>query len=155
MKRFLWVAGLMFLCIFIILITVYRGVFYFFGGEPTLHMPSERKIEKLLSENYELYSNAANILLTIDEDFLIRDTYDTEEIETALKDKYYSVSVRNRALPARDIWEGCGDDTLTGLFLERMRVKYDSAENDEERETIVLAVRSALAALEMREGDAV
>ncbi len=81
MKRFLWVAGLTLLCIFIILITVYRGVFYFFGGEPTLHMPSERKIEKLLSENYELYSNAANTLLTIDEDFLIRDTYDMEEIE--------------------------------------------------------------------------
>ena len=80
---------------------------------------------------------------------------DVESIENALQNKYYSVAVRNRTVPVRDIWTGCGEDSLTGLFLSRMKQKYDEASTEEERETVTLAVKCALAALEMGEGAAV
>ena len=48
----------------------------------------------------------------------------------------------------RDIWADIDSDTLKGLFLRRMREKYDTAESPED---VLLAVRYGLNALENRE----
>lgn len=74
---------------------------------------------------------------------------------SALTQKYADSSfhfiLRDRTRSRRDIWEGLSEDTLTGSFLRIMRKKYDSAENDSQRETILTAIKYALAALENRE----
>jgi len=49
-----------------------------------------------------------------------------------------------------DIWRAAGEDSLTGLFVSRMKEKYDAAPESEKRR-YELAVRYGLAALENRE----
>ena len=75
---------------------------------------------------------------------------DEENIINILSDKYYHIQLRNETIPARGLWEGVDEDSLTGLFLTRMRQKFDMA-GDEEKELIMLATRFGIAALEGRE----
>ena len=44
-----------------------------------------------------------------------------------------------------------GDDTLRGLFLKKLRAKYDAARDDEQRRRIEQAARWGLAALDNME----
>ena len=75
----------------------------------------------------------------------------TEAIYEQIKDRFFSVEVRDKTTILHDIWEKQGDDSLKGLFLREMRRRYDSAETEEERQKIVLAVRFGLNAMDNRE----
>ena len=76
---------------------------------------------------------------------------DTEAIATALGDKFFHLTVKNELRPRRGLWDGAGEDTLTGLFLAKLKAMLDEAQDEESRERIRLAARYALAALEGRE----
>ena len=77
---------------------------------------------------------------------------DTEALRQSLEDRFFHLTVKNELKKTRGIWDGAGDDTLTGLFLSKLREKYDEAGEDaESRELIELAARYGLAALESRE----
>ena len=75
---------------------------------------------------------------------------DTAAITDELSPRFYALEVRDRTTVCRDIWDGCGEDSLRGLFLQKMREKYDAADEDE-RQTIQQAVRFALSAMENRD----
>ncbi len=75
---------------------------------------------------------------------------DTERMEAACSDSFFHVTVRDETHLPVDIWAASGDDTLTGLFVSRMKAKYDTASPDERR-AVELAVKYGLAALEKRE----
>lgn len=60
----------------------------------------------------------------------------------------YSADVRDRTRIRRDLWSRTEEDTLTGLFLRRMRGRLAAAGTEEERADLELAVRFGLAALE-------
>ena len=64
---------------------------------------------------------------------------DTAAITDELSPRFYALEVRDRTTVCRDIWDGCGEDSLRGLFLQKMREKYDAAGEDE-RQTIQQAV---------------
>lgn len=66
-------------------------------------------------------------------------------------DKAFHLVLRSRTVHRRDIWEGLSEDTLKGSFLRIMRRKLEEAETDSDRETVLAAVRYALAAMENRE----
>ena len=51
----------------------------------------------------------------------------------------------------RDIWDGCGEDSLRGLFLQKMRQRYDAAADEAERRKLQQAVGFALSAMENRD----
>ena len=72
---------------------------------------------------------------------------DMKALSDALEDRFFSLQLRDETTLRRDIWESAGADNLKGQFLQRLRVKYDAAKTDEERETITQAVRWGLAAL--------
>jgi DNA repair exonuclease SbcCD nuclease subunit len=76
---------------------------------------------------------------------------DFDEILNALKGRFYHLTLKNETRPKRGIWEGSDEDSLTGLFLSKLKARYESANSDEERELIALAARYGLAALEDRE----
>lgn len=76
---------------------------------------------------------------------------DCQALENLVAPKFFSVSVRNETHLGADMWESLGEDTLTGLFLTRLRKFYDSTDDDEKRRKIELAVKYGLAALENRE----
>ena len=75
---------------------------------------------------------------------------DTAAITDELSPRFYALEVRDRTTVCRDIWDGYGEDSLRGLFLQKMREKYDAAGEDE-RQTIQQAVRFALSAMENRD----
>ena len=50
----------------------------------------------------------------------------------------------------RQLWDRCGDDTLRGLFLRRLRQEYDAADPRRQKE-IEQAVRFGLAAMDNKE----
>lgn len=72
---------------------------------------------------------------------------DTAALKESIAERFYYVTVKNETRIKRDIWDRAHEDTLRGLFLRRMRRKYDEATEDE-KSRVVLAVRYALAAME-------
>ena len=76
---------------------------------------------------------------------------DLPALESAYRDRFYSLELRDRTRPAQSLWERAGEDTLRGLFLREMKRRYDAAPGEEAREEITLAVRFGLAALEGRD----
>lgn len=75
-------------------------------------------------------------------------TITPSKIAEQFSDKFYSLTVRDRTRPRRDIWDGAGEDTLKGLFLSKLKKQYSDAKSEAERDQIVLAVRYGLAAFE-------
>lgn len=76
---------------------------------------------------------------------------DERELQEELAPRFFHVTVRDETHLGRDIWDGLTDDTLTGLFLKRMRMAYDAAQTKEQKEMVTRAVRYGLASLESRE----
>ena len=78
-------------------------------------------------------------------------TVDLAALETAFAHRFYALQLRDETCVARELWAQAGESTLRGLFLQRMRERYDGASDDAERERIVRAVRFGLAAMEGRD----
>ena len=76
--------------------------------------------------------------------------YDT--LQKSFEDKFFHLTIKDESRPSRDIWDGLDEDSLTGLFLSRMKEKYQEAQSDEEREIYLMAVRYCISAIEGREG---
>lgn len=75
---------------------------------------------------------------------------DLGKISDLVASKFYHVTIKDTTRPRRDIWAQAEEDTLKGLFLRKMRSKYESGDQ-ETREKVILAVRYALAAMERGE----
>lgn len=76
---------------------------------------------------------------------------DTGRLLSAAGDRFFHLTVRDETVPRRGLWDGAGEDSLKGLFLARMRSRFEEASGDEERRRCLDAVRYGLAALEHRE----
>lgn len=74
------------------------------------------------------------------------DPVDVPALERALKDRFLYLEIRDETTPRRNVWEACGEQTLRGLALSRLKARYDLGET-----TAELAARYVLAALEGRE----
>lgn len=75
---------------------------------------------------------------------------DVSAVSAAVSDKFFHVELRDETRPTRDLWAEAGDDTLKGLFVRRMRAKYDEAD-DEGKKQILDALAFGVGALENRE----
>lgn len=73
---------------------------------------------------------------------------DLRRAESELGGRFFSLQLRDKTRMRREIWDKCGEDTLRGLFLTKLREQYDSAQTEEERERISYAARCGLAALD-------
>lgn len=73
---------------------------------------------------------------------------DMAELRRRLEGCFAEVSLRDETAPKRDIWAQTGQDTLTGVFLKKLRTLYDRAKSDRERQVIEMAVRYGLSAME-------
>ena len=72
-------------------------------------------------------------------------------LETALADRFYVLEVQDRTRLAEDVWARAGEDSLRGLFLRELRARWERAGSEAERETVTLAARFGLAALDRRD----
>ena len=76
---------------------------------------------------------------------------DLAPLKALAETKCWSAQVLDRTTVRRDLWSRAEEDTLTGLFLRRMRLRLEGAADETERERLEEAVRFGLAALEHRE----
>ena len=76
---------------------------------------------------------------------------DLPALESAFRERFYALELRDKTRPAQSLWARAGEDSLRGLFLREMKTQWSAAETPEERDTITLAVRFGLAALDHRE----
>ena len=76
---------------------------------------------------------------------------DINRLQTNLDEFFFELQLRDETRLRRSIWEKAGEDTLRGLFLAKLRVKFDAAADDESRLSIEHAARWGLAALDNME----
>lgn len=71
-------------------------------------------------------------------------------LQRNLEELFFSLQLRDETRIREDIWAHSGEDTLRGLFLKKMRGRYDRASEDE-KSVIEQAVRWGLAAIDKME----
>ena len=76
---------------------------------------------------------------------------DLSRLHYNLEELFFELQLRDETRLRRSVWERAGDDTLRGLFLKKLRTKYDAARDDEQRRRIEQAARWGLAALDNME----
>ena len=92
----------------------------------------------------ELSQDCLRIVLTGER----RQLPDLAALERLGAGRCFTLVLRDRTRPARDLWERAGEDNLTGLFLRELRAQWESAQDGAEREKLLQAARFGLAALE-------
>ena len=103
---------------------------------------------------------AVHTLLT---DETVRDVYrviltgqvaappDLSRLKRNLEEFFFELQLRDETHLQQDVWDRAGEDTLRGLFLMKLRERYDASRSDAERQQIEQAARWGLAAIDNRE----
>lgn len=73
---------------------------------------------------------------------------DVDALAALAESRYFSATVRDRTRIRRDIDAMAAEDTLKGLFLHRLKTRYDASQSEEERRVLMLAMRYGISALE-------
>lgn len=76
---------------------------------------------------------------------------DLRKLHRNLDEMFFALELRDKTRLRQDIWDGAGEDSLRGLFLRRLRARFDEARDEAERDRIVQAARWGLAALDNAE----
>ena len=76
---------------------------------------------------------------------------DLEHLHANLAELFFELRLCDETKPRRSLWEKAGDDTLRGLFLKKLKEKYDAATDEASRRAVERAARWGLAALDNRE----
>ena len=75
---------------------------------------------------------------------------DLAAMEKELENRFFHLTIRDETQIPRNIWAQAEEDTLRGLFLRKMRDRYEAGD-EQEREKVVSAIRFAIGAMENRE----
>ena len=76
---------------------------------------------------------------------------DLARLRENLSEFFFELQLRDETRLRQSVWERSGDDSLRGLFLLKLRERYDAARTEEERLHIEQAARWGLAAIDNRE----
>ena len=76
---------------------------------------------------------------------------DLGKLRENLGEFFFELQLRDETRLRQSVWERSGDDSLRGLFLLKLRERYDAAKTEEERVHIEQAARWGLAAIDNRE----
>ena len=76
---------------------------------------------------------------------------DLRRLHSNLSELFFELQLRDETRLRRSLWENTGDDTLRGLFLAKLKAKYDASRDATERLKIEQAARWGLAAIDNME----
>ena len=76
---------------------------------------------------------------------------DLQRLQDTLSELFFELQLRDETRLRRGVWDYAGEDTLRGLFLARLKARYDAAKTEEERRKLEQAARWGLAALDNAE----
>ena len=75
---------------------------------------------------------------------------DLKHVSEQLSEYFFEVQLKDETQLKEEVWARAGSDTLRGLFLSKMKARYDAA-TQEEKSRIEQAVQWGVAALDNRE----
>ncbi|MBR1456248.1 MAG: DNA repair exonuclease [Oscillospiraceae bacterium] len=78
-------------------------------------------------------------------------TPDLRRLYANLSEMFFELQLRDETRLRHSVWEGAGTDTLRGLFLARLKARYDAAGDEGDRIRIEQAARWGLAAMDNAE----
>ena len=78
--------------------------------------------------------------------------FDRAALEARLRPGFAALELRDETVPTQALWRGWAEQSLRGLALESLKTRYDEADDPETRQTLAMAARYVLAALEGRDG---
>ncbi|MBP8640170.1 MAG: DNA repair exonuclease [Oscillospiraceae bacterium] len=73
---------------------------------------------------------------------------DVNSLRKVFEGRFRELQLRDETTLKRDVWTQKGQNTLSGVYLDRLYIMYNAASNVEEREKIELAARYGLSAIE-------
>lgn len=73
---------------------------------------------------------------------------DLASVRGALSGRLWELQIRDETSQKRDLWALGGEDTLKGVFIDRLRDRYDDARTERERAIIERAAAYGVAAIE-------
>ena len=76
---------------------------------------------------------------------------DLNALRYNLSEFFFELQIKDRTRLRRNVWERAGEDSLRGIFLQKLSEKLLSSSSEEERELIEQAARWGLAALDRGE----
>ncbi len=76
---------------------------------------------------------------------------DLKRLSANIAEMFFELQLRDETRLRRDVWDCAGEDTLRGLFLEKLRARYDAARDDGQRILVEQAARWGLAAIDNTE----
>ncbi len=119
----------------------------------------EYKVKEIdLTDSCDIIDRTSQVIGAGEPDNIVRIIYrgqyngsvDEEQIVKAFGSKFFHLTVKDETRPGRGIWDSAGEDSLTGLFLAKLKASYEQAESGEKMQYL-MAARYGLAALERRE----
>lgn len=76
---------------------------------------------------------------------------DINRLSSGLSELFFELQLRDETRLRRSVWDSAGEDSLRGVFLSRLKARYDAAKDEAEKMSIEQAARWGLAALDNRE----
>ena len=76
---------------------------------------------------------------------------DISALQYNLSEFFFELQIKDETRIRRNVWERAGEDSLRGIFLEKLRARYAECSSDEERLLVEQAARWGLAALDRGE----
>lgn len=76
---------------------------------------------------------------------------DLAKLQNELSELFFQLQLRDRTHIRKSVWERAGEDSLRGIFLQKLKKLYDEADSDSAREQAEQAARWGLAALDNAE----
>ena len=73
---------------------------------------------------------------------------DLNALRKSLEGRFRELQLRDETLMKRDVWAQKGQDTLSGVFLDKLYIMYEAAKSDKERVKIELAAKYGMSAIE-------
>ena len=76
---------------------------------------------------------------------------DLQRLQANLEEMFFQLQVRDETRLRKSVWSAAGEDTLRGLFLTRLKERYDKAKDPQDKIKLEQAARWGLAALDNAE----
>ena len=79
------------------------------------------------------------------------DTPNLRRLYGNLAEMFFELQLRDETRLRRSVWDSAGEDTLRGLFLSRLKARFDAAADEADKIRIEQAARWGLAAMDNAE----
>jgi hypothetical protein len=109
----------------------------------------DEQIVDMVNSNFEGQEEGNNLINVILRGYIAQGyRIDTKNIEGALKDRFFYLTVKDETVPRYDYEELVREPGLMGLFVRKMFSMIDSAKSEKEKYLLMKAMQYGVEALE-------